>query len=142
VGLRIELPSRLVKEDLDVEYRKKFGTSDVYGVCCHSKIITESVKEVFLARGCKDESLNTSSFAVLVDLNADLNNALRVVKIINILGDDKIMRERVKDFVDRKSQLCLIPELQGLFQVLQNLTKLIPRFLELAWFSAPDAKLR
>ena len=143
VGIRIEMPTKMIKKkDIVKEYKSKFSESVIFDVEHGLKIGQVYTKGIFLARPGTEKSFGNSTFSLLISVGEDLDTALRLVKIINILGDDRVIREKVKTFFIGKSQLSLLPELQPMIEILRNIEKIVPGFIEVAWLLAPEAKLR
>jgi len=145
IGIRIELPKRLLIKNLARIYNKCYNEeSKIFEVCYdNSKVIANRIKDdMILTKSVLDVKSNNASFSILLNLNSDFKNAERIVKIINVLGDNKIIKEKVKNFIDKKSVLNLIPELEKIYEIFQNINKLMPRFIDCAWMNAPDAKLK
>ena len=143
VGIRIELPTRMIsRKDLVREYKKRFNQSVIFDVNHEFKVLPFCVKEVILARPGEEKSMGSSSFSILLNMGDDLDSVMRLVKIINILGNDRIIREKIKMFFIGKSTLNMLPELNSMMDILKNIEQIIPGFIETAWLVAPEAKLR
>jgi hypothetical protein len=141
VGLRIEIPNKLlVGKDLVKFYKKQPGVC-LMDLCKGGKVIARRVGDLILAKN-DGEGGSVSSFSLMINMNEDLEGVKRLARILNILGDDKLFKERVNTFVTGKSVLSALPEFVVLKQALISLDQLIPRFTDLTWFSGPDAKLR
>jgi uncharacterized FAD-dependent dehydrogenase len=141
VGLRIEVPNKFVhNKDLLKVYGKDHSIYLV-DLCHGGKVVAKKADDLLLAKN-DGSGTSVSNFSVLVNFGDDLEEVRRIIKIMNVLGDDKLFKERVQTFVTGKSLLNAIPELLILKQALTKLEQFIPRFCEIAWFSAPDAKLR
>ena len=89
-----------------------------------------------------DEFKGVTSFSILLTCQYTREAVDRLVRIMNVLGDGKLIRERVSVFVSGKSVLNLMPELNELRDILMNLNTLVPHFQDIAWLCAPEAKLR
>lgn len=143
VGVRIEIPNRKIfGADLPKTYKNKFNCPNfIYDYKQNSKIIGKQYNGMLIAVGeatC-DELI---SFSVLVDCRNDLSKVERMIKILNVLGDDRLIKEKIKIYMSGKSLLNALPELNGLKRSFENLNHIIPNFIENAWFSAPAAKFR
>jgi hypothetical protein len=140
VGIRIELPTRCVsKLDLDAEYKKRFKRVEHFELCLDTGVTPEVKAGIILARakGCEPR---TSTFSVLVSLDSK-QSVMRIVQILNVLGDNRVMREKLSVYMTNKSVLNQIPELLDLQAVLDNLSKIIPGLADHAWVHAPEATL-
>ena len=142
VGIRLEVPNKFLhNKDIFRVYKDKGWY--LYDICIGGKVVSKRVNDLLLAKndGSSNNS-NISNFSVLISLGEDLEKVERIIKIMNILGDDKIFKEKAKTFVSGKSILNSIPELCGLKQALLFLSQEFPKIIENAWLNAPDAKLR
>jgi hypothetical protein len=141
VGVRVELPTKLItNKDLGKLYKKAYKQKLTFDVTCDQKIAPEYVDDLILAKPSNEKQANLSSFPLFA-IFTDLEAALRVIRILNVLGDDKLIRESVRSFMDDKSNLSNLKELSSLKTVFGNMNAIVPHFTELAWFSAPDAIL-
>ena len=141
IGIRIEIPNKFLNgKDLFSIYKKN-NKILLVDLCKGGKVIPKYFNGLVLAKN-EGSGGNVSNFSILVNFGEDLEKVKRITKIINILGDDKLFKEKLKMFISGKSVLNAIPELIILKQSLIILDQIIPRFSEVAWYSAPDAKLR
>jgi uncharacterized protein YydD (DUF2326 family) len=83
-----------------------------------------------------------TNFSVMAKAGNKKSDIERVVQIINVLGNDRLIRERVLTFVDGNSMLNHIPELEHLKVAFEDLEKLMPGFIKTAWYYAPEARLK
>jgi hypothetical protein len=141
VGVRIEIPNKFLGNIDIMSVYKKNKSICIHDYCHGGNIVPRHVKDLLLAKNDGADGLS-SNFSILINFGNDLMKVERVAKIMNILGDDRLFKEKVKTFVIGKSVLNAIPELAGLKQAFLMLETLIPKFTEVAWLSAPDAKLR
>ena len=98
LGFRIEIPTRQIKNRLKVKnfiYNGIIGEREIYGV-------TSS-----FAYFDKKKKSGKSSFFIGVEM--DFPEAIRCVKIINILNGDRIKKERVDTILSGKSYLKELP---------------------------------
>jgi hypothetical protein len=139
IGVRIEIPTKYVcKFDLEREYKKRFKLIEEFNLCLDTGIVPEVKNGIILAKakGCEPK---TSTFSVMVGIGKQ--NAIRVVQILNVLGDNRVLREKLSVYMSNKSVLNQIPELAGLQQVFENLSKMVPGLVDNAWVHAPEAVL-
>jgi len=78
----------------------------------------------------------------MCEVSKSLEEVERIIKIINVLGNDRLIREKVDLFSDGKSMLNNIKELKLLSQAFDNLDELLPGFIKTDWFYAPEAILK
>lgn len=141
LGIKIEIPNKYVKGvNIIREYKKVFKSSCIKKFCV-GKIISEDCKELLLTKSIKERT-PLSNFSVLFNFGHNKKEIKRLIGIINVLGDGKILKEKVKTFIKGDSVLNLLPEFKDLNIVFNNLEQLIPNFIEVAWINAPDAIIK
>ena len=142
IGFRVELASRIVKTDLD-KIVNKYNTESsakLFDIHTSGKITIEYVNSMVIARGKNDKQRHQGgmiNFSVMIPIiSGELH---RVIQIINVLGNGRLIRERVKTFVDGKSALNQIPELTGIVDAFSGIESHIPGFTLGGWYYAPEA---
>ena len=143
IGVRIEISNRTQKiKSLPSLYNNTNGHAQIYDVCENGRVYVEKSKDMIMARGKKEDRVNTglTNFAIMIPSAENVVEVERIVKIINVLGNDRLIREKVKTFVTGQSALNKIPELQDLILALNNINKIIKGFTEVAWYYAPEVK--
>jgi len=143
IGVRIEISNRTLKiKELADVYNKNNNDAKIFDVNENGRITVEKTKEMIIARGKKEDRIHTGliNFSVMLPVNCDNKEVERIIKIINVLGNDRLIRERVKTFVLGQSALNKMPEFVGLIAVFKNMNKIIPGFVEAAWYYAPEVK--
>lgn len=61
----------------------------------------------------------------------------RIAKLAFILGNDRVMREKISTFMNRKSKISILPEYSWLLKELEDLDKVIPELINRGSFYAP-----
>jgi len=143
VGFRIEVAKRIITmDDIVLTYNKNHSDTQLFDFHKEGRILIKKTKELLLAHG-EDVNYPTdvSNFAVMIAINRK-KEAERLIKIINVLGNDRLLKERVKTFINGKSTLNNIDELVLLKQALKDLDKIIPGLIRIGFYYAPDAKLK
>lgn len=105
------------------------------------KIIVKKINKMLVASGQKLEKgteTGLANFSLLTKMNSE-DEASRVTQIINVLGNDRLIRERVAVFMNGRSMLDALPELTPLKNAFVKLEKIVPGFIMAAWFYAPEA---
>lgn len=143
LGVRVELANRFYTvKNLSARYNRKYKTTRVFDVRENGKIAVEKRKSMLIARGDTQvkEKPETGlvNFSVGVDMNSKTKDADRIVQIINVLGNDRLIKERVLTFIEGKSMLNSIPELKMLTEAFKNLEDLMPGFIKAGWYYAPE----
>lgn len=143
IGMRVEIISRIVTNDIH-EIVKKYNNSHsakLFDLYVNGKITVERKDSMLIARGTNDKRKKKNggviNFAVMVPIAK--NDVERVVQIINVLGNGRLIRERVNSFVGGNSTLNKLPELNGLVTALSEIDKYIPGFVKGGWYYAPEA---
>lgn len=143
IGVRAEVVSRIVKTDLCKiveQYNDKYEYKllDFY---TNGKITIERRDSMLIARGEEDKrkkhNAGTVNFSVMIPI--DVKEVDRIVQIINVLGNGRLIRERVNTFVNGNSTLNKLPELVGLIKAFNIVDSYIPGFVKGGWYYAPEA---
>ena len=142
IGFRAELPSRRVKSDLEdiLKQYNSAGDSRILDFRIDGKITVERKDSMLIARGTDDpinKKQGMTNFALVVPSESK-TEAERVVQIINVLGNDRLIRERVKTFIDGESALNDLPELHGMIKAFKDLDHYIRGFVIAGWYYAPE----
>lgn len=143
VGVRIEISNRTLKiKDLVDKYNSTSTSAKIFDVHDNGRITVEKKQEMIIARGKQEDKLPTGmiNFSVMLPIESTNPELERIVKIVNVLGNDRLIREKVKTFVMGQSALNKMPEFSGLTMAFQSINKLIPGFVEVAWYYAPEVK--
>lgn len=144
LGVRVELANRfLIVDDLESEFNSAHDTTKIFDIYQEGKITVEKKDSMLIARGAKNEKNSTGlvNFSVMVEV-VNGEEIKRVVQIINVLGNDRLIREKVSTFVNGKSSLNAIPEMNELKKAFINLDSILPGFLKAGWYYAPEARLK
>ena len=142
LGVRVEVANRfLTVKNLEKHYNSAHTDTQVFDLHQDGKITVEKKDSMLIARGTKHDKFSTGlvNFSVMAELkkNEDIK---RVVQIVNVLGNDRLIRERVEIFVKGNSLLNAIPELKVLKDAFIALDSIKPGFVRSGWYYAPEAK--
>jgi len=143
IGVRVEVVGRIVKTDpcRMVEQYNKNNESQLFDLYTNGKITVERKDSMLIARGEEDKRKKhnggTVNFAVMIPIES--NEVNRIVQIINVLGNGRLIRERVNTFVNGNSTLNKLPELDGLVTAFTIVNTYIPGFIKGGWYYAPEA---
>lgn len=143
LGVRVELASRFYTiKNLPARYNRKYKATRVFDVRENGKIAVEKKNSMLIARGdtqAKEKpETGLVNFSVGVDMGNNIKDTKRVVQIVNVLGNDRLIKERVLTFVEGKSMLNSIPEMKLLVEAFENLDSLMPGFIKAGWYYAPE----
>jgi len=142
LGVRVEVAARFyTMRSLAAQYNRRHDKTRVMDVCKNGKITIEKKSGMLIAHGETNEKVDTGlvNFAVVADIGSQQKDLDRVVQIVNVLGNDRLIRERVKTFIDGHSILSKIPELVGLQEAFRDINKIMKGFEQSAWYYAPEA---
>ena len=143
VGFRAEIVSRIVKTDLckTVEQFNDQYEAKMFDVYLNGKITIERKDSMLIARGEDDnrkkQNGGTVNFSLMVPV--DSKDVERIVQIVNVLGNGRLIRERINTFTQGKSTLNQIPELEGLITAIDTIDAIMPGFIRGGWYYAPEA---
>ena len=144
LGFRVEIPSAMVVDKGWLKlYNAKHKLIRVFDLVENGRIVVDRGDGMVVAHGKKLDRQQTSlsSFSILTKINEAASDVERLVKIINVLGNDKIIKERVETFVANKSVLNKIPELEGFVKAFSDIDLFLPNFTKIAWYYAPETKM-
>jgi len=142
IGFRVEVASRIAggkAEKLIKRFNKK-GRSRVFDLFINGKITVERIDEMLIARGAENNNKKNTpnvNFAIMIPI--DECDTDRIVQIVNVLGNGRLIRERTKTFVDGQSAINKIPEFHGIIDAFKDLDKLMPGLINASWYYAPEA---
>lgn len=141
IGFRVEVASKLVKvNNLIKKYNSNHKDSKLFDVFFNGKITVEKEDKMLIARGEKSDSkTNLINFAAVSEMGRQKKELERVIKIVNILGNDRLIRERVSTFMGGFSNLNNIPELEPMSNVFVEIDSIIPGFIRAGWYYAPES---
>lgn len=144
LGVRVEIANRFFNAKEIKQYNRRNKNTKVLDIHDSGKITVEKTDSMLIARGEKNDKHDTGmvNFSVMGKMSSDEKEVMRVVQIINVLGNDRLIRERVNTFVEGRSVLSAIPELHALNQAFSNLEKMMPGFTKAGWYYAPEAILK
>lgn len=143
IGVRVEIVSRIVKGDIGkiVDKYNKKNEAKMLDLYTNGKITVERKDSMLIARGEPDKRKKknggTLNFSVMIPIETSEIN--RVIQIINVLGNGRLIRERINTFTGGNSTLNNLPELDGLVTALTGIEKYIPGFIKGGWYYAPEA---
>jgi len=142
IGVRVESSNVTIGDTALLE--STCSRASVSGIHIEGRVVMEKPSGMIVARGKidgKSAGDNLVNFALMAPAGSKAN-ALRFVKIINVLGNDKLIKERVSTFMNEESVLNEIPELSFLMNAFAEIDDKFPGFVSSSWYYAPEAKLR
>lgn len=142
IGVRVEVANRLIDIEKLKTYNRRFKTTRIFDITDNGRITVEKSNQMIIARGKRNEkgSNGLVNFSLMTKSDATAKEEVeRIVKIVNCLGNERLIRERVHTFVHGRSLLNQLPELKELKVAFNNLEELMPGFIEAGWYYAPEA---
>jgi|GEM_PF-5797216 len=140
LGVRVELPSRILIPNLIRKYNRNHASTKLFNLNENGRITTGKDGVILLARGATNEqnkSSGFSNFSAMIELEL-AQEVKRIAEIINVLGNDRLIREKANVFVANKSLLNSLTELKELTNIFNSLNKMMPGFFGCAWYYAPE----
>ena len=145
IGFRVEIASRNAPHNLEkviITYNATNSCS-IRDLKTNGKIAINNLPGMIMACGDIEKRKLTKSYAMvnfaLVTPISNREELERTIQIINVLGDGRLIRERVKTFVDGKSILNKIPQLKILESALLKMEQYMPGLIAGGWYYAPEA---
>jgi hypothetical protein len=145
IGLRIEVPARLLRTFLQVAGDLQLVAEGVLIDDMRPNSLIGDREDGGLlsafAYALPGRNSDRTSFMASFDASSNFADALRVVRIINILSNDKIRRERAVDFVQGHSVLEHLKQFNPIRKALVDLNKMVPSFLGCATIHIPEIRV-
>ena len=145
LGVRVEVPERLLRTFLRVAGDLCLSNGDV---------VMDDMRVGSMVGDREDEGLLSAfahtlsghraeriSFMVSLDFGTDLSELARIVRIVNILSNDKVKRERAADFVDGHSALKHVEQFDPVRAALRDLDRMVPSLLGYATVYIPEMRI-
>jgi len=142
IGFRVEIISRsLKKQDLRVIARKYNKTSQdtkISNIRTNNQIIADYFNGMLVVGTQENKKYDDIlNFALMIPIKKK-TEAKRIVQIINVLGNDRIIKEKISVFTEKQSMLNDLPELDGLIDGLLKLDDHLPNITRLGYYYAPE----
>ena len=141
LGVRVEVANRYMIKGLQKKYNDAHDETKIFDLHSNGKITVEKKESMLIARGANnDKQYGTKmvNFSVMTEINKD-EEVRRIVQIVNVLGNDRLIREKISVFVSGGSILNAIPELDQLKDAFISLESIMPGFIKTGWYYAPEA---
>lgn len=88
-----------------------------------------------------DKHSQRTNFMASFAAKNGFTEAMRVARIVNVLSNDKIRRERIYDFIQGKSVLKHIPQFECLIAPFIEFDRLVPKFMATAVMHVPETRI-
>ena len=142
-GIRVELPATYLKDFNGSHCTLQHNLVDIGPFSWMGTTVPEDHIDLAITSFRSNENRWLSdkvSFNVLAEKHYSENGYQqmeRLGKLTFILGNDRIMKERVSSIISKKSKLSMLQEYNWLIPELQELNEIIPDLINRASFYAP-----
>ncbi len=145
LGIRLEFPEKALSEFGSSNFRVSFDDYRTSVLTCRGIVEMENVDDIKTSnvRNITGKITHNASCFLLkrfYSKNA-LSDAVRLVKIANVLADEQLLREPVSRWLAGESVLAPVPEYAGLVDGLSKLLTLIPGAKRRGTVFAPEARI-
>lgn len=140
-GIRIEISNKVpkIKTILQNYSNPEIQISDIND---NARIIPNKVDDMLLVKSKQETKYQTGliNFHVAAHLDKTEEELKRLVKIINVLGNGRVIREKVKSLQSGTSIFNKLVEFKEFPKFIEDFEKQIPGFSFAAWYYAPEIK--
>lgn len=140
-GVRIEIPTFRIQEYLDKNNDFSMQEGNVFVEDCrvNSCVGEWEDSNIISSFGyvCHEKFKKTN---MMVGFEDSLTNCVKNVKIINILNNDKIKKEHVREFLDGKSILHNISSFKEIKKMVSRIESIVEDFRECAMIYIPEVR--
>jgi len=146
VGVRVEIPtfriSKIIEERGDLKVKVNETSSEDTRI--NSFVGEWEESDILSAFGhdLLDKESRRSNFMVGFETKGEVSKAIRDIKVVNILANDRIKKERIIDFLEGRSILKHIKSFDKLREVFNEIEKNLPSFTSYAIMYVPEVRLR
>lgn len=144
IGVRVEVPTSRVRDFIsNGNITVNDGYSGTGDTRFNSFVGEWEESNILSAFGhyLPGKESHRTNFMAGTEINVDMSEIVREVKIVNILANDRIRCERVFDYMEGKSILKHIKIFDGLKTVFDELEKMFPSFITYATMYIPEVRL-
>lgn len=142
MGIRIEVPTTKVKDYFETYSGLDHKIDDIclYDFRMNSVVGEWEDSNIISSFGAATEE-KTRKTNFFLGQEDDLNSCIRNVKIINVLNNDKIKKEFVKEFLSNKSIVSNLKSFNVIKEAFVNLNKEIVGIVDYAMIYLPEIRL-
>lgn len=142
IGVRIELPHKVARNSIDST--ENIELDDVVGDDISRRSFISEWEEagILSAQGCSSPQSSSGHTSLMLGFKPNMTSEeiMRTVKIVNVLSNDKIRRERVKDFMENRSILEHIGMFDKLHETFTKINEEMPTFINCATMYIPEVR--
>jgi len=140
LGFRIEISNHFLAKNLIKRFNAKFTSAQVSDLVKEGKITIEKKNGMLIVHGLKsDYKTGLSNFSLMCDILEGKEELSRLIQIMNVLGNDRLIKEKISSFMSGKSMLSALPQLSPLKDAIIKLDSMMPGFIQHGWYYAPEA---
>ena len=141
LGFRIEIVNSLLVRNMVKRLNSKVKASaQIFELVREGKITVERRNDMLIAHGTKsDHKTGVANFSLMSEVSEGDDELSRLVQIMNVLGNDRLIKERVSALISGKSLLNALPQLIPIKNSIVKIEEVIPGFIRSAWYYAPEA---
>ncbi|MFA5023346.1 MAG: hypothetical protein WC523_00115 [Patescibacteria group bacterium] len=140
LGFRIEISNNILTRNWTRKFSSKHCLAHIDDMHKEGKITIERLGNMLIAHGQKaDYKTGLSNFSLTYETSSDNEELFRIVQIMNVLGNDRLIKEKVNSFINGKSLLCALPQLDPIKTAIVKIDQIIPGFIRCGWYYAPEA---
>lgn len=140
-GIRVEISNKVpkIKSILQNYSSPKIEISDIND---NARIITNKTEDLLFVKSKQETKYQTGliNFHLTTKLEMTEEELKRLIKIINVLGNGRIIKDKVKNLQSGVSIFNKLSEFKEFPEAISDLEKQIPRFSLIAWYYAPEVK--
>lgn len=144
IGVRIELPTALINKKVDFNEQTNISEDiTVEDVCRNSFVAEWEEGGILSALGCNFPNKKTDRTTVMLGFtpeNTSIEEIVKSIKIINILSNDKVKKERIQDYISNRSVLKHVKLFDGIHKSIEDLNKILPMFMNYGMIYIPEIK--
>ncbi len=144
VGVRVEMPTSVFNKIIDLNENFNMDCDTAYcDDTYHGSFVYEleenDVMTAF-AHTIPDKKTDKTSFMVGFEANSNSEEVMRIVKIVNILSNDRLKKEKIKDYMNNSTVLQHLELFSGLKEAFAKIHEVIPSFIDVASMYVPEIK--
>ncbi len=143
-GFKAELPISYMKDWNESHCTLNKKNLTIGPISWHGTVIPEDHSDLVISAWRSNEDRWYSdkvSFSVMSTLkfkDEGLKQVERLGKLAYILLDNRVNKSRVKEFIKKHLDICLVPEYNWFTEQMKEIDLIIPQFTDKAYFYLPD----
>jgi len=141
LGFRIEISKNLLARNLMKRVNNKQWGAQIFELFRDGKISIEKKNGMLIAHGLKaDNKTNMANFSLLSEIKDGEEELNRLIQIMNVLGNDRLIKEKLSSLISGKSLLGALPQLEPVKNTIVKIDEtMMPGLIRSGYFYAPEA---